>query len=81
MFVRIHQKSFEQRAKDYFKTKGLTFSCWAESILDNRKVDVLCLYSLCMLTEVHAWKHLNGGQEWTTLSEDKLDDNSAMERC
>ena len=81
MFVRMHEKNFEQRAKDYFKTKGLTFSCWAEIILDDRKMNMLCLYSLCMLTEVHAWVHLSGGQIWTTLNDDKLDHKSAMERC
>ena len=31
MFVKMHEKSFEQRGKDYFRSKGLTFSCWAES--------------------------------------------------
>ena len=61
MFVKMHEKSIEQRGKDYFTPKGLTFSCWAESILDNRKADVMSLYSLCMLTEVHAWIHLHNG--------------------
>ena len=81
MFVRMHEKSFEQCGKDYFKTKGLTFSCWAESILDDRKADVMCIYSLCMLTEVHAWVHLHSSRVWTTLKNDRLDHETSMERC
>ena len=79
MFIRMHEKSFEQQGKDFFKTKGLTFSCWAKSILDDRKADVMCLYGLCMLTEVHAWVHLNDSHVWTTLNSDKLDHKTAMD--
>ena len=57
------------------------FSCWAESIFDNRKADVMGLYSLCMLTKVHAWIHLHDGQIWSTLADDKLNHDTAMERC
>ena len=81
LFVKMHEKSFGQRGKDYFRSKGLTFSCWAESILDNRKADIMGLYSLCMLTEVHAWIQLHDGQIWTTLADDKLTHDTAMERC
>ena len=81
MFVKMHEKSFEQRGKDYFRSMGLTFSCWVESILDNRKANVRCLYSLCMLTEVHAWIHLHNGKTWSTLADDKLNHDMAMERC
>ena len=81
MFVRMHEKGLEQCGKDYFKTKGLTFLCWVESILDDRKGDVMCLYSLCMLMEAHAWVHLKNGHIWTTLENDKLDHETAMERC
>ena len=81
MFVKMHEKSFEQRGKDYFRSKGLMFSCWAESILDNRKADVMGLYSLCMLTEVHAWIHLHNDQTWSMLADDKLNHDTAMERC
>ena len=81
LFVKMHEKSFEQRGKEYFRSKGLPFSCWAESILDNRKADAMGLYSLCMLTEVHAWIHLHDGQIWTTLADDKLTHDTAMERC
>ena len=81
LFVKMHEKSFEQRGKEYFRSKGLTFSCWAESILDNRKADVMGLYSLCMLTEVRTWIYLHDGQIWTTLADDKLTHDMAMERC
>ena len=81
MFVRMDKKCFEQCGKDYFKTKGLTFLCWDESILDDRKVDVMCLYSLCMLMEVHAWVHLHCSHIWATLNNDRLDHETAMERC
>ena len=49
--------------------------------MDDRKVDVICLYSLCMLTEVHAWVHLHGSHIWTTLNNDRLDHETAMEKC
>ena len=81
LFVKMHEKSFEQRGKEYFRSKGLTFSCWAESILDNRKADIMGLYSFCMLTEVHAWIHLHDGQIRTMLDDDKLTHDTAMERC
>ena len=38
------------------------------------------LYSLCMLTEVHAWIHLHDGQIWTMLADDKLTHDTAIER-
>ena len=81
LFVKMHEKSFEQRGKECFRSKGLTFSCWAERKLDNRKADIMGSYSLCMLTEVHAWIHLHDGQIWTTLADDKLTHDRAMERC
>ena len=80
IFVRMHEKGFEQCGKGYFKIKRLTFLCWAESILDDRKVDIMCLYSFCMLTEVHTWVHLHSSHMWTTLDNDRLDHETAMER-
>ena len=34
-----------------------------------------------MLTEVHAWVHLHASHIWTTLENDRLDHETAMERC
>ena len=55
--------------------------CWVESILDDRKANVMCLYCLCLLTDVHAWIHLQNGKISTTLADDSIDHKVAMERC
>ena len=79
MFVKMHEQSFSKKGANYFKSKGLTFSCWAESILDDQKADMMSLYCLCLLTDIHAWIHLQNGKIWSTLADDSIDHEVMME--
>ena len=62
-----YQAYFEERGDFYLKTKGMVFNMWIEAIEDGRKGDVLTLFALSILTDVHAYVHLHTGQHWTTL--------------
>ena len=43
MFVKMHEKSFDQRGSNYFKSKGLTFSCW----IIGRPMLRVCIVFVC----------------------------------
>ena len=62
-----YQAYFKERGDFNLKTKGMSFDIWIEAIEDGRKGDVLILFALSILTDVHAYVHLHAGQHWTTL--------------
>ena len=45
----------------------MSFKTWLEAIIDGRKGDVLTLYALNILMDLHTYVHLHEGGYWTTL--------------
>ena len=64
----MHKAQLAKKAKQYLKSKGLSIDTWSESITDSRKGDVLVLFGLNLLMEMHCLVHLANGQIWTTLA-------------
>ena len=56
-----------EKGKFYLGTKKLSFGQWLEAIDDGCKGDVLALYGLSVLTDVHTYIHLHNNQFWSTL--------------
>ena len=48
-------------------SKGLLFDTWLESVTEGRKGDILALYGISVLPEVHTIMHLRNGHIWSTL--------------
>ena len=63
----IYRGYFEERGDFYLKTKDMSFDIWMEAIKDGRKEDILTLFALSILTDLHTYVHLQEGQYWTTL--------------
>ena len=68
LFVIMHKAQLAKKAKQYLKSKGLSVDTWSESITDGSKGDVLVLFALNLLMEMHCLVHLANGQIWTTLA-------------
>ena len=51
----------------YLSTKGLDYDVWLKAIEDGQEGDVLTLFSLSLLADVHIYAHLHAGQFWMTL--------------
>ena len=64
----MHKVQLAKKAKQYLKSKGLRIDMWSESITDGRKGDVLVLFGINLLTEMHCLVHLANGQIWTMLA-------------
>ena len=64
----MHKAQLAKKAKQYLKSKGLSIDTWSESITDGCKGDVLVLFGLNLLTEMHCLVHLANGQIWTMLA-------------
>ena len=56
-----------EKGKFYLDSKKLSYKQWLEAIEDGHKGDVLVLYGLSILTEVHTYIHLHDNQFWCTL--------------
>ena len=51
--MQTHRAFFESCGQFYLTSKGLSFDTWIEAIDEGRKGDVLTLYGLSLLTDVH----------------------------
>ena len=81
LFVIMHKAALAQKAKGYFKQKGLDVNTWAESIVDGRKGDVAVLFVLNLMMETHCLVHLANGQVWTTLAKTSGDHTKELHKC
>ena len=54
-------------AKNYLVSKGMTIKVWLNAIKEGWKGDILSLYGLCLLLDIHTVVHLYNGGIWTTL--------------
>ena len=64
----MHRKHFQRKAKNYLASKGLSIESWSKSVTDGRKADVLALFGLNLLLEMHTIVHLGNGKTWTMLT-------------
>ena len=69
LFVLMHRKHIARKGSVYLESKGLTIELWADGIFDSRKGDVLVLYTLNLLLEIHTIVHLIDGRMWCTLAQ------------
>ena len=66
-FMMSYHNHFKERGDFYLKTKGMSLDVWMEAIEDGCRGDVLTLYTLSILTNIHTYIHLHEGQFWSTL--------------
>ena len=63
------------------KSKGLSIDTWSQSITDDHKGDVLILFGLNLLMEMHCIVHLANGQIWTTLATLSGAHSTDLQKC
>ena len=73
--------NFELCAKDYLEAKGLYFSTWLESVSSRMKGDVLAVYGLSMLLDIHTVMHLRNGATWSTLKHVCAMHDENLDKC
>ena len=62
--------------------KKLSIKDWALSIKQNRRGDILSLFTLCALTSRHAMVHLRNGNLWITVdTPDSYDHDELLSIC
>ena len=68
-------------AKHYLVSIGMTLEVWLEAVKEGRKGDILALYCLSLLLDIHTVIHLHNGGMWTTLQVVPDDHDSVMLCC
>ena len=81
LFMLLHKAVMMEKGKFYLSTKKLSYEQWLGIIEDGHKGDVLALYGLSMLTEVHAFVHLHDNQFWCTMKKPPNNYLEAINRC
>ena len=81
LFVLMHRKHFANEASEYLKSKGLTIEIWSEGICDCRKGNVLVLFRLNLLLEIHTVMSLKNGLTWTTLASPGQTHHDDLKKC
>ena len=71
----------KKRAREYFKTKGMTLKLWLTAVKEGRKGDILSLYALSLMLDTHVIVHLHNGAIWTTLKTSVDDHEELLKRC
>ena len=66
-FIKSNRGHFEKRAEKYLRSKGKSLDVWMDALREGRKGDILTLYGLSMLLDVHTVVHLRGGKIWSTM--------------
>ena len=59
----------------------MTLEVWLEAIKEGREEDILVLYCLSLLLNIHTAVHLHNGGMWTTLEVVPDDHDFVMLRC
>ena len=59
--MQSHKTYFKKCGQFYLSRKGLNFDTWVEAIDEGCKGDVLTLYGLSLLMDVHTYIHLHNG--------------------
>ena len=77
----MHKVQLAKKAKQYLKLNRLSIDMWSESITDSRKGDVLVLFGLNLLMEMHCLVHLANGQIWTTLATLSGAHSTDLQKC
>ena len=81
-FSIVHQQAILSKAGRYMELKKLSIEDWALSIKQNRRGDILSLFTLCALTSRHAMVHLRNGNLWTTVdTPDSYDHDELLSIC
>ena len=81
LFVLMHRKYTANKASEYLASKDLTVELWADKIWDGRKGDMLILFTLNLLMEMHTIVHLKDGQTWTTLANPNPNHSDDIKCC
>ena len=79
--MQSHKTYFEKCGQFYLSTKGLNFDTWMEAIDEGCKGDVLTLYGLSLLIDVHTYIHLHNGQFWSTLKNVPSTHDATLRKC
>ena len=80
-FMQLHKSYFENCGQFYLSTKDLNFDTWIEAINEGHKGDVLTLYGLSSLTNMHTYIHLHNGQFWSTLKNVPSTHDETLWKC
>ena len=80
-FMISNDTIIKKRAKEYFKSKGISLKVWVMAIREGRKGDILSLYALSLMLDVHVVVHLHNGATWTTLKSPINDHDELLKRC
>ena len=67
VFAATNQKYVKDLAKSYFKSKGMNYLKWISEVKGSARTDVLVLFLLSKVTQMHCVVHLNEGHYWSTL--------------
>ena len=81
-FSIVYRQAILSKAGRYMELKKLSIEDWALSIKQNRRGDILSLFTLCALTSRHAMVHLRNGNLWTTVdTPDSYDHDELLSIC
>ena len=80
-FMLMHQKYFQRKAKNYLVSKGLYIESWSESVMNGWKADVLALFGLNLLLEMHTIVHLGNEKTWTMLAKQGKPHHEDLNHC
>ena len=79
--MQSHKMYFKKCGQFYLSTKGLDLDKWMEAIDEGCKGDVLTLYGLSLLMDVHTYIHLHNGQFWSTLKNVPSSHDETLRKC
>ena len=80
-FVIVHKQAPWSKADRYMKLKKMSMKQWELSIKQNRRADIMSLFTLCALVSKHVMVHLRNGNIWTTFENATYDHNTLLAMC
>ena len=80
-FVIVHKQALQSRAGRYMKLKKMSMKQWELSIKQNRRADIMLLFTLCTLVSKHAIVHLRNGNIWMTIENATYNHDKLLDMC
>ena len=80
-FTFNHSRYFKDRPYNYLASKKLDLNEWLDQVTKRHHTDILTLYALSVLMDMHLMVHLHNNELWTTLQDKNISHDDMLNRC
>ena len=80
VYTLTHKKLVHCAAVKYLHSKGLKLLLWLNSVIEGNRADILSIFLMCKVTQIHCFIHTKNGI-WSSLYEEPQTHQEYIQKC